>query len=239
MNWLQEPIVGFDTETTGTDVWNDRIVSASLVSITGGEERKSKQWIINPGVEIPEGAIAVHGITNEVARSQGQAPAEALEEITGILATVLGAGRPVVVFNASFDLTLLEVENHRHKVPSLASRLGGDIAPILDPLVIDKHVDRFRKGKRLLSKVADHYGVELTDAHDAHADACAAAELVPKILDRFPDLSVLSPRELHASQVSWRAEQQTSLCEYFERIGNHEAAASISKAWPLERVSDS
>ena len=88
-------------------------------------------------------------------------------------------------------------------------------------------------------RLAKEQGVELTDAHDAHADACAAAELVPKILDRFPDLSVLSPRELHASQVSWRAEQQTSLCEYFERIGNLEAAASISKAWPLERVSDS
>lgn len=236
MNWLDGPLVGFDTETTGVNVHRDRIVTASMVWVDSGGVGESRQWLIDPGVEIPAAATNVHGITNEQAQREGAEPAQALEEITSSLALILDKGIPVVAFNASYDLSILEVENMRHGVPTLASRLENDIAPILDPLVMDKHVDRFRRGKRWLTTVAEHYGVGLVDAHDAQADARAAAELVPKILARFPDLAIMSPMELHQSQICWRHEQQTSLKEYFQRNGNDQAAASVSTAWPLEKL---
>lgn len=237
MSWLEAPLVGFDTETTGVNVHTDRIVTASLEWINADETRVSRQWLLNPGIEIPAGATAVHGITNERARAEGMDPAVALEEITSALAEAMSAGTPVAAFNASYDFTLLEAENVRHSVPSLASRLGGVVAPVVDPLVIDKQVDRYRRGKRLLTIVAEHYGVDLVDAHDAQADARAAAQLVPAIIGAHQELADLTPAELHQAQVQWRVEQQTSLKEYFQRIGKPDAAASVSTAWPLEPVS--
>lgn len=236
MSWLEEPLVGFDTETTGVDVYEDRIVTASLVWVTPSGVADSRQWLINPGIPIPAAATEVHGITTEMAQAEGTEPRIALEEITAALAETLSRGTPIVAFNASYDLTLLEVENARHGIATLESRLAGDIWPILDPLVMDKHVDRFRRGKRWLTTVAEHYGVGLMDAHDAQADALAAAQLVPKILAAYPDLSVMSPLELHDAQIRWRADQQTSLIEYFKRVGNERAAASVSTSWPLDHV---
>lgn len=234
MKWHAEPLLGFDTETTGVDVWNDRIVSACLIEVDAQGATVAHDWLINPGVPIPDGAEAVHGISTERAQREGRPPAEVLEEITAHLAAWMGRGRPVVVFNASFDLTILEVENARHGVPSLASRLDDQIAPVLDPLVIDKHVDAFRKGKRLLTIVAGHYGVDLGKAHDAQADALAAAALIPKIFAKYPDLTDFSPDELHDAQVRWRHEQQSNLADYFARVGKPEVAASLSSAWPIE-----
>ncbi|NLC98459.1 MAG: 3'-5' exonuclease [Actinomycetales bacterium] len=234
MSWLEAPMVGFDTETTGVNPQTDRIVTASLEWINADATRVSGQWIINPGVEIPTSATAVHGITNDRVQAEGAAPAVALEEITVALAEAMRAGFPAVAFNASYDFTILEAENARHGVPTLASRLGGEVAPVVDPLVLDKQVDRYRRGKRVLTIVAEHYGVSLVEAHDAQADARAAVQLVPAIALAHPELAAMSPAELHQAQVRWRAEQQTSLREYFQRSGNDAAAASVSTAWPLE-----
>lgn len=68
--WVRQRIVGFDTETTGVDVTGDRIVTAALVvrdKLTGLSQVRT--WIIDPGVEIPEAASAIHGITTEYART--------------------------------------------------------------------------------------------------------------------------------------------------------------------------
>ncbi|NUQ88686.1 MAG: 3'-5' exonuclease, partial [Glycomyces artemisiae] len=57
--WFEGPLLGFDTETTGVSVEQDRIVQAALVTGTG-----STTWLIDPGVTIPPGATRVHGITD-------------------------------------------------------------------------------------------------------------------------------------------------------------------------------
>ena len=103
MSWLEAPMVGFDTETTGVNPQTDRIVTASLEWINADATRVSGQWIINPGVEIPTSATAVHGITNDRVQAEGAAPAVALEEITVALAEAMRAGFPAVAFNASYD----------------------------------------------------------------------------------------------------------------------------------------
>ena len=45
---------------------------------------------------------------------------------------------------------------------------------VIDPFVIDKHIDPYRKGKRTLTAVCEHHGVKQTDAHDATGDDLAA-----------------------------------------------------------------
>lgn len=233
MSWDEGPFLSLDIETTGTDPWQDRIVTASLVEVGAGAELDVQSWLLNPGVPIPAEAEHIHGISTAHASRNGIAPAQALEEITSRVAAWLGTFNPVVVFNAAFDLTMLEAENERHGVPTLVERIG-EIRPVIDPFVIDKNVDTYRPGKRTLPALADLYGVPLENAHSSAADAVAAALLIPVITDQFPELREYPLDALHDAQRLWRKEQQLSLANYFERHGNLDAARSVRPGWPTE-----
>jgi DNA polymerase-3 subunit epsilon len=221
--WHRRPLAGFDTETTGRDPKEVRIVSAALVT------SDSRRWtfLIDPGVEIPAEATAIHGITTEQVREHGRAPREALDEIADLLAAQFRASVPLVVFNAPYDLTLLEAELQRHGLPALAAR--APLAPVIDPLVIDRQMDKYRKGGRTLENQCRHYGVDISQAHDAAADALAALELAQVIGASYPAVGTMDARELHQAQARWKAEQEADRVAYRTRQG--ESAASEPE-WP-------
>lgn len=230
MNWHHGRLAAFDVESTGVDPQNDRIVTATVALVGGGRPTEETSWLADPGVEIPSGATAVHGITTERARSEGRPSIEVVEEITALLSGALGEGVPIVAFNARYDLTMLDRESRRHGVAPLIDRIGDSQRLIVvDPLIIDKQLDRFRKGKRTLEVVCAHYGVDLKDAHSADADAIAGARLAWRMGEKFPELAVDLP-ELHRLQVGWAAEQAASLEKYFRSQGKNE---SIERAWPV------
>ena len=187
--WTASPVIGFDTETTGIDPKRDRLVTCSLVAVT--EEGVSKRyWLADPGVEIPERASAVHGITTEQARAEGRPSDEVLEEVAALLAGHMGRGHPAVAFNATYDFTLLESELDRHGLPTLAERLGGEVFPVVDPYLLDRSADRYRKGKRRLEDLCRHYGVHAEDDfHNAEADVLATLRLLAAIVRKFPELA--------------------------------------------------
>lgn len=203
MTWLDEPMVGFDTETTGVSTATDRIVTAALITRTGNGEPTQRTWLIDPGIPIPARATEVHGITTERARAEGQTPADALAEIADLLASALGSGIPVVGFNVQYDLSILETELARNGLPTLAERLPGGIRPIVDPLVLDRHLDRYRRGKRKLIDMCETYGVSVNpDAlHAADADVLATLDLVRAIAARYPTLGQVALNDLHDQQV--------------------------------------
>ncbi|MEV7972498.1 exonuclease domain-containing protein [Cellulomonas sp. NPDC089187] len=200
--WTDGPLLGFDTETTGVDVSHDRIVTAALVrrDRSGTEVRT---WLINPGVPIPAEASAIHGISTEHARTHGVEPVEALEEIAAAIAQAMRDGVPVVAYNASFDLCLLEAELERHGLPTVGQRLGGDLVPVIDPLVLDRAEDRYRRGKRKLVDLCGVYQVVDTgQLHTADVDVVATLDVLERIVDRFPHLGALPLSELHDYQVT-------------------------------------
>lgn len=203
MSWLDEPMVGFDTETTGVNPLTDRIVTAALITRTGGGEPTVRTWLIDPGVPIPERATEVHGISTEHARAHGRPPADALAEIADILASALRAGIPVVGFNVQYDLTILEAELERNGLPTLSDRLGGTIRPVVDPLVLDRHLDRYRRGKRKLVDMCGTYGVVVNadSLHAADADVLATLDLVIAIAGRYPTLGQVALVDLHDQQI--------------------------------------
>ncbi|MEU8440588.1 3'-5' exonuclease [Streptomyces microflavus] len=232
MSWHQGTLVGFDLETTGTDVETDRIVTAALVRLEpDGTVTEQRTWLLDPGVAIPEQASAIHGIGTDHARKHGARAASAVEEIAHAVAGVLRSGVPLVVMNARYDLSLLDRECGRYGLDSVDERIGGVPSPVIDPLVIDKHVDKYRKGKRALQALCEHYGVTLSDAHDATADAVAAVRVVRQMGERHRPVSTLPPAELHALQVRAAAEQSASLQAYLRRTAN--PAAVVEQAWPV------
>lgn len=200
MSWIDGAVLGFDTETTGVDVATDRVVTAALVrrTPTGTVVRR---WLLDPGVPIPQGATAIHGVTTEQARAQGRAPRAALDEIADELATALLRDEPVVAFNASFDLSLLDAELRRHRLPTLPDRIARDVRVVIDPLVLDRHLDRFRPGKRRLGDLCAHYGVPTDTLHAADADVMATLGVLAALGRCFPVLGSMDADEVHDRQV--------------------------------------
>lgn len=200
--WADRAVVGFDTETTGVDVSTDRIVTAALVRREGSSTSVTS-WLIDPGVPIPEEASAIHGVTTEQAAHDGRPPAAALDEIAGQLAEALAHGEPIVAFNAGYDLSLLDAELRRHGLATLPERLGGEVRVVLDPLVLDRHLDRYRSGKRRLGNLCEHYQVEASaDLHTAHVDVLATLDVLAALTVRFPEVRAMALDELHDLQVA-------------------------------------
>lgn len=207
MSWLERTMVGFDTETTGVDFSTDRIVTAAIIARDGADGAVSaRTWLIDPGVEIPERATAVHGITTAMAREGGADPVVALGEIAALLAAALANGSPIVAFNAGYDLGILDAELARHGLAPLARRIGAgrSLRPVVDPLVLDRHLDRFRRGKRKLIDLCAHYGVTVDEdsLHAADADVLATLDLVQAMARTYPALGTANLADLHDQQVS-------------------------------------
>jgi DNA polymerase-3 subunit epsilon len=223
----------FDLETTGVDVDTSRIVSACIAVLEpDGSLHAQFNWLANPEIEIPEGASAVHGITTERAREDGRTAETVIGEITATLRAMLALGIPLVVYNAPYDLSLLDRECRRHRIEPL-----GWPHPVIDPLVIDKAVDRYRKGKRTLVAAAERYDVNLDDAHDAAADAIAAGRVAQALARTFPDDVDVSFPDLHGRQQIWYAEQAAAFQQYIREVkGDEEYVAESS--WPLKPLED-
>lgn len=209
--WHKGRLAAFDTETTGVDVDNDRIVTATVWTHTPGHGTHHESWLLDPGVPIPDQAAAVHGITTERAQAAGSRPAEGVDAIADMLAQIVGRGTPIVIYNAAFDLSLLEAECRRYGVPTLHERVDGSGATplVVDPLVLDRKLDPTRHGSRRLANVCGAYGVDLpeSEAHTASGDCVASARLAYKLAAKFPDVGSTSPRELQQVQAEAFARQ--------------------------------
>lgn len=242
MSWAQGPWLGVDFESTGVDPLTARIVTACVAYRSENDAGWTRVWLADAGGElIPEQAIAIHKVTTERAHAEGQPVIDVAEEVRELLQKAWANGVPVVAMNASYDLSLLNAELVRagHHELSIDGHL-------LDPFVLDKHLDRFRRGSRRLPDLCAHYNVAHTaagpgedrdtaaGAHDATADALAALRVLWRIGQKFPDLAAMTAHEVHHLQVKAAAEQALSLTAYWRSIGKGDTADGT---WPIRRAS--
>lgn len=221
---LTTPVLALDTETTGVDNMSDRIVTCCMVYDDGQGNQQIRNWMIDPGIEIPEGASNVHGVTTEIARANGVSPKEGLTSIRDSLMPMMEAGVPVLVYNAPFDLTLLYAEFWRHGIA-----FPYDFDKVIDPLVMDKQLDKFRKGKRILTMTAALYGYTLENAHNAEADCLAAIGAFRGMVTAFGITAEIE--ELHALQKQWKAEWAEGFQQYKRR---EDPTAVVNGEWPYQ-----
>ncbi len=221
-----ETIAVFDTETTGVDLETARIVTATVAVLdSAGDVQERHDWIIDPGIEIPEPAAAVHGVTTEMARASGVDPKVGIQQIVSTLNSLVGRGLAVVAYNAPYDFTILDREVKRNGLDQCF-----DPTAILDPLVIDKQVDRYRKGKRTLTATIEQYGVSIGKAHDAGEDAIAAGRLMQQIARKYAGDLPDSLDALHAAQIDWARAQTESFVSWMR--ANRDPNFAASGEWP-------
>jgi DNA polymerase III subunit epsilon len=228
--WHRGPLASYDCETNGLNTAIARIVTAALIRPNG----KPLRWMTDAAdFDIPEAASGIHKVTAEHARAHGRPAKEVVEEIAAAIAGELSAGAALVVMNAPFDLPLLDAECARHGVPTVAERLGYPIGPVIDPLVLDRAADKFRKGKRNLESLAAHYGVTLTAAHQADADAQAALDVALAIAEQHEQLRVPA-RVLHGWQITMHERWAANYQGFLRRSGKPNAV--VDGSWPLRPV---
>lgn len=215
--WSDGDLLAFDLETTGVDPFNDVPVSFALVDVRAGLVVSERSSLVDPGREIPPGAAAVHGISTERARAEGLGIDHAVRLVADALLDASRRGIPVAGMKLDFDLTIVDVQHRR--MTGLGLEEAGFCGPVLDALVLDRHVDRFRRGKRTLSDLCAEYGVLIGQAHDAVADASATVEVLMSMCRRYPWLGGVAASELHRGQVVWHKEWASSFAAWRRREG--------------------
>ncbi len=169
---LTNPLIFFDIESTGTDTRRDRIVELSTIKITldGNQETITQRF--NPGIPIPEGATAIHGIKDEDVRNEPSFSAKAQEIYDYFLDCDL-AGYNIV----NFDIRMLAEE---------LLRAGVDLPFNNETKIIDAMVIFKNKEKRDLAAAYKLYcDKELINAHQAEADTLAAMEVLEGQIKKY------------------------------------------------------
>lgn len=235
--WITLPYTAFDIESTGVDVVNDRIVTAAIIHIDPPQDNETgvritrRNWLLNPGIDIPQAATDIHGITNDMAREHGQHYDAGYADIRQTLDRAWADGRMVVAYNASFDLGMM----HHQGLPRLWPALAP--GPVCDPYVLDHMLTQKHRAHRL-TNTADHHRVRLDSAHDAYEDALAAARIAFKLRDH-PALRHRTVDWLMSSQARSHRARQQSLIEYFTEAGRSDDVADVDVHWPVRGVDTS
>ena len=225
MTWHLGRMAGFDLETTGPDPLTARIVTACIVQCGGGQPVISANWLTDvDGETIPDEAARIHGITTDRAHADGVPLAEAVAEILAGLTQAILSGVPIVAMNARYDLTLLDREAERFGLDPLPA------GPVVDPFVLDKQYDKYRKGSRKLTALCEYYAVPIGDAHTADADAIAACRVAWRLGQKYEQIGGATLDDLHGAQILWARQQAESLQEYFRQ---KDPTAVVEGAWPL------
>lgn len=92
-----------DTETTGLNPRDERLVSIAAIEMVDGELTGAfAHWHLNPGKSSHPRALEVHGLTDEYLATQ-----PAFEAISDQLISFLGTS-PLIFHNAPFDMGFIE-----------------------------------------------------------------------------------------------------------------------------------
>jgi DNA polymerase-3 subunit epsilon len=179
--WTEHPFAVIDFETTGTDRERDRVIEIAIVLFDGGTVSGVHQWLVDPGMPIPDESRAVHGISDDDVRGKPSF-AEVARDVLAAL-----SGRLPVAYNAEFDRGFLHAEMARGGFPP-----RDDLPPALrestvwiDPLVWAREIQKYEKGKKL-TEVAERMGIVLENAHRAAADAEAAGRVLLALAKDMP-----------------------------------------------------
>ena len=226
----------FDVESTGTSIENDRIITCyAMIQSIKGEILEEKHWVIDPGVDVPKGASDVHGMSTEWVREHGRKDAErAIREIAGFLDEAQMRGCPIVGYNSSFDLGILDRELVRHGAGGLGTGLSM-ATEFFDPIIYDRAMDKYRKGGRKLMDVARHYGIPIDESrlHQAEYDVIVTARLAWLLLKKSPH----TVSELQGLQEAWKRDWAGGLTKYFANSGKTEPDGSkiiVDGSFPYE-----
>ena len=174
MLWSQARLMVFDTETTGTDPHNDRVIELGAAYFERGARTELRRTLLNPECPIPAEASQIHGIHDADVASQPKVRDVGARFVAHFDGSVLGGHPPILAgYNAvSFDVPVINAELERS---GFSYRI--DPTTVVDVMIFVRWHHRALRSRRLEAMCA-HYGVDLRNAHSAAADAAATGALL-------------------------------------------------------------
>jgi DNA polymerase-3 subunit epsilon len=175
---IEKDIIFFDIESTGLNILKDRILQIALIKYTSQEDDPKELFLlINPGVPISEEAYAVHGISNEMVRNKP---------------TFAQIGKEIYDFIGQSDLA--GYNSDRFDVPMLMEefdRIGLNF-DISKRRLIDVQKIFYKMEPRTLKAAYRLYcNKDLSDAHDALADARATVEVFKGQIKKYENVDYI------------------------------------------------
>lgn len=172
---LEKPLIFFDLETTGLDCQRDRIVELSAIKLHPDGSQSSLHYLLNPCMEIPEAAIEVHGITNEMVANKPTF-CDVADNVYDFFRDCDLAGYNI----RRFDIPMLMEEFHRCRMYPIL--LTG--TKVIDVLSLYTK----REPRDLSAAVRYYCKEELAKAHSAQADVEATMKVLKHQLLHYSDL---------------------------------------------------
>jgi len=162
-----------DTETTGTDR-SSEIVEICIIDNDGASLFQS---LVKPVASIPAQTTQIHGITNEMVKN-ATPWYKVWPEIEAIL-----TGRAIGIFNAEFDLRMLQQTHSKFRMPWRPTHLGNSFCIMKLYAQFFGEWDPIRGSYRWqsLEAAGRQCGIPLRNTHRALDDALLAREVLHAI----------------------------------------------------------
>ena len=218
-SWRDRPIMALDLEATGLDPFVDRPVALALAYLDPeGRVMDSRAFLVNPEMPISPGATQVHGITDERAAT-GTPYRDVLAYLARRLERALDRGEPLVMMNARYDWTMLCCLGQMPEIP------------ILDPIPIDRTLDKYRPGKRTLGDLTSVYRLNQYRAHTPQADAIQAGLVLQSMARVFAPILDRPLPDLMAWQAAIFEEWRQGINAHWREIGKDQ---QMAPGWPQQ-----
>jgi len=148
-------------------------LSAARFSSRGRLVDTFDAMILPTDFTISPGSIAIHGITEDMARSKGR---PFLQVFTDFMTFIGPRTKTIVAHNAKFDVSVLRSEMLRHDI---------DLS-LIDDLnfrcTLELYRERFLKPIRLGVLYEDIFGEQFENAHNSLADCIACGRVYPYVI---------------------------------------------------------
>lgn len=168
---IRDEFYVLDTETTGLDK-KAQIVELGLIDQNG---KKLIDTLVKPTIQIPDEAIAIHGITTEQAMEEGKSWVDVL----GQLKSILNEDTDLVIYNADYDIRLIHQTSRIHKIPmdEMGIVTGVHCAMLEYAEYWGEETSRGYKWQSLVNACAQQ-NVKVENAHRAVADCQMTLSLI-------------------------------------------------------------
>ena len=165
--------IAFDTETTGLDPEEDRIVELGAVKFENGLPTDSFRTYVNPGRGISPQASAINHITDEIL---ARAPAETVvyPRLMDFMGDAVNGETLICGHVAAFDMSFLCRTMNR-------LGLSGRFRYVDTRQMAAKIPELEHHG---LAAVAEYYGVSQENPHHAEEDALTSGRILWKMLNQ-------------------------------------------------------
>ena len=170
--------VVFDTETTGFDYKEDRILSIGAVRIENNSIEISDNFEVFLDQEKfnPE-TVKIHGIIQNE-KFEKITEFEALKKFLSYIQNSV-----LVAHHAGFDLKMINKALLRNRLPKLKNKVLDTAVLYKKTRIATNLIDRDKVYS--LDEIAEAYNIDLTDRHTASGDAYITALIFMKLLSRL------------------------------------------------------